>query len=85
MMMLRDWKRRKKENHAGASPWGAHVYQIACPNRWGGLYEGKNVLERLSWWLCTGEAVLLRLVVLNEGWRSLQHRCEHSLDQGRRY
>ena len=49
-------------NHAGASPWGAHVYQIACPGRWGGLYEGKNVLERPSCWLCTGEAALLRLM-----------------------
>ena len=34
---------RKKEIHAGAWPWGAHVYQIAGPDRWGGLLEGKKV------------------------------------------
>lgn len=54
----------KKENHAGASPWAAHVYQIACPDRWGGLYEGKKVSERLACWLSTGGAELLRLVGL---------------------
>jgi hypothetical protein len=25
-------KKEKNESHAGATPWGAHVYQIAGPN-----------------------------------------------------
>ena len=26
-------KKEKNESHAGATPWGAHVYQIAGPDR----------------------------------------------------
>jgi len=62
----------------------AHVYQIACPDRWGGLWKGKKGIRKtvvrvcaLGRWRCFDSAMVEEV----RGSFGLLCRCKTSLVQ----